>query len=100
MDPEFARALETVRGWEPTAANLSKAGKLLSPELARGAFGQWELRRRAKAKFERAEEMWFGREALEQATHEQVARYHASLFPAGALVHDLTTGLGGDLIAL
>lgn len=44
--------------------------------------------------------MLFVREALEQATHERVAEYHASLFPPGALVADLTCGIGGDLIAL
>lgn len=40
------------------------------------------------------------REALEQATHERVAAYHASLFPDGALVADMTAGIGADLIAL
>lgn len=40
------------------------------------------------------------REALEQATHERVAAYHASLFPEGVLVADMTVGIGADLIAL
>jgi len=44
--------------------------------------------------------MLFVREALEQATHEDLARYHASSFPTGVLVGDLTTGIGADLIAL
>lgn len=44
--------------------------------------------------------MLFVREALEQATHEQVAAFHASRFPVGALVADLTAGIGADLIAL
>lgn len=44
--------------------------------------------------------MLFVREALEQATHERVAAYHASLFPKGEQVADLTVGIGADLIAL
>ncbi len=44
--------------------------------------------------------MLFVREALEQATHVELAAYHASLFPAGTLVADLTCGIGGDLLAL
>lgn len=44
--------------------------------------------------------MLFVREALEQATHEAVARYHASKFPVGELVADLTCGIGSDLAAL
>lgn len=44
--------------------------------------------------------MLFVQEALEQSTHEGVAGYHASLYPAGKLVADLTAGIGADLIAL
>jgi hypothetical protein len=44
--------------------------------------------------------MLFDREGLEMATHERLAEYHASLFPANATVFDLTTGVGADLIAI
>ena len=44
--------------------------------------------------------MLFDREALEMASHEAVARYHASLFPGDTIVADLTCGIGGDLIAI
>ncbi|MCL6593599.1 MAG: extracellular solute-binding protein, partial [Alicyclobacillus sp.] len=64
------------------------------------AFTQWALRERARAKFPDADRMLFTREALEQATPYAVARYHASRFPAGVLVADLTAGIGGDLMAL
>jgi hypothetical protein len=94
------QALELAENLSPTASNIARIGAKTSPEAARWAFNQWELRTRAKAKFSRASEMLFVREALEQATHERVAEYHASLFPAGALVADLTCGVGGDLIAL
>jgi len=85
---------------EPTPSAIERVGKATSPEAARWAFGQWDSRRRAKAKFSRASEMLFVREALEQATHERVAAYHASLFPEGELVVDMTVGIGADLIAL
>lgn len=79
---------------------IEKVVKQTSPEAARWAFGQWELRARAATKFAKAREMLFDREGLEMATHEDVAAYHASLFPAGELVTDLCCGIGADLIAL
>lgn len=59
--------------------------------------GTQDLRKR---KFVLGERMAGSREAFEQATHEAVAAYRASCFPAGALVADLTCSIGGDLIAL
>ncbi len=44
--------------------------------------------------------MLFTREGLEQSTHETVAAYHASRYPKGEVVADLTCGIGADLIAL
>ncbi|MEA2552643.1 MAG: hypothetical protein QOJ65_819 [Fimbriimonadaceae bacterium] len=44
--------------------------------------------------------MLFTREALEQASNEVVAAYHAAQFPPDELVADLTTGIGADLLAL
>jgi hypothetical protein len=44
--------------------------------------------------------MLFTREGLEMASSEAAAAYHASQFPAGSLVADLTVGIGADLIAL
>ena len=70
-------------------------------EAARWALMQLDLRKRATKKFgDLANKMLFDREALEQATSLAVARYHASQFPQGAPVIDLTAGLGGDTLAL
>lgn len=69
-------------------------------ELARWALGQWVLRKAAERKFARASEMLFDRDALEMASSEPVARYHAARFPAGAPVVDLAAGIGSDAIAL
>lgn len=84
----------------PTAASLERVGRATSPEAARWAFGQWELRRRASAKFEKAAEMLFDRDGLQMASHERVAAYHASLFPEGDPVVDMTAGIGSDTLAL
>ena len=44
--------------------------------------------------------MYFTRDALEMATHERVAAWRASRFPRGAVVTDVSCGIGGDLMAL
>lgn len=100
MQPYHLDALELARGLPPTPANLTRVSKEVPEDVARWAFEQWELRRRAKVKFTDAEDLLFIREALEQASHEKIAEYHASLFPKGAPVIDMTTGIGADLLAL
>jgi len=96
----FEAALALAEGQEATPSAIERVAKSTNAEAARWAFGQWDLRRRAKAKFSRANEMLFVREALEQATHERVAALHASLFPKDAPVADMTAGIGADLVAL
>lgn len=100
MTPERSRALDLARTLEPTAGNLDRVAREVGPEDAAWAFTQWRLRLRARVKFADAERMLFEPEALEQASHQTIADYHASRFPAGALVADLTAGIGGDLMAL
>lgn len=100
LDSVLLGALDASDGLPATAANIDRVSKRFGAEAARWAFTQWELRARAKAKFAHAERMIFTREALEQASSEPAAANHASLFPEGVLVADLTAGIGGDLIAL
>ena len=101
METDQAEALELSKGLPATASNIERVAKKTSQEAAQWAFTQWALRKKAIEKgFPKAEEMLFTREALEQASHFAVARYHASLFPRGELVADLTCGIGADLIAL
>ena len=96
----FLEALALSEKLTPGASSIAKIANLTSPEAAQWAFLQKELRGRAATKFEAAQRMFFTREALEQATHERVAEYHASHFPAGSTVVDMTSGIGADLIAL
>ena len=93
-------ALDLAAGLDPTPANLQRVARETDEAAARWAFGQWGLRERARGRFSSAERLLFVREALEQATHLGLAEYHASLFPHGELVVDLTCGIGGDLLAL
>jgi len=58
------------------------------------------LRRKARRKFSRADEMFLTRQALEQASAEVVARYRARRFRRYTRVADLCCGIGGDALAL
>ena len=80
---------------------LSKALRKQHPaDLVAAVLGLLELRRRGRAKFARADQMYFTRAGLEQATAEPVARLHARRFAASGELVDLCCGIGGDLIAL
>ncbi len=82
-----------------TPATLRRFRRDLSSSRAGLVVEQAELRRRAAVKFAAAEQMFFTRRSLEQATDEIVARYKAARFgDAGVL--DLCCGIGGDLMAL
>lgn len=84
----------------PTAKNIARIAAKYGEESAAWAFTQWSLRKRARVKFVAADEMYFTRNGLEQATHQAVAEYHGSRFPQGEMVADLTCGIGADTIAL
>ena len=68
-------------------------------ELVAAALTQQSLRVAARDKFSRADEMFFTRAGLEQASGEVVANHSARRF-AGLAVADLCCGIGGDLAAL
>jgi hypothetical protein len=95
-----SEALDRARGLPASASNLERVARVTNPEAARWAFTQWSLRTQARRKFALADQMLFTREALEQATNEKIAAYHAARFPKEATVADLTAGIGADLIAL
>ncbi|MFP4439336.1 MAG: class I SAM-dependent methyltransferase [Chloroflexaceae bacterium] len=94
---------------ELAARNLTEAGQLREltrlrrhypAEVARAAVEQTLLRQRARAKFPQAEQMFFTREALEQASSAAVAAHRARRFADYAHVADLGCGIGGDALAL
>jgi SAM-dependent methyltransferase len=74
----------------------------IEPPLAQAMMETTLLRQEAAVKFSRAAEMYFARQALEQASSEVISHYRAQRFArAGvATVADLGCGIGGDSLAL
>ena len=74
-------ALAAARDLAPTESSrlpaLDALRKRFPADLAAAALETTLLRKRATVKFAKAEEMFFTREALEQATGEAVAAYRA-----------------------
>ncbi|MGD9127650.1 MAG: class I SAM-dependent methyltransferase [Planctomycetia bacterium] len=99
---EAARALDTIAG-EPDSALVAVAARLRkehSPARTHLLVEQATLRRRARAKFDDADRMFFTPLGLQQATDQRIARYKAEFLPKGATVADLCCGIGGDLLAM
>src|SRR5690242_8325926 len=92
VNPVQREALRLAEGLPATPKNILRVAMATSPDASRWAFQQWELRRRAAAKFTLGREMLFDRDGLEMATHEAISAYHASCFPEGATIEDMTCG--------
>lgn len=85
-----------------TLTALTRLRRAAAPAFAVAAWEMAELRRRGQAKFgPQAAEMYFVREALEQASGRGTADYHAARLAASgaATVADLGGGIGGDALA-
>lgn len=106
LSPEGQRLLAELAPLEVTAeTHLQLATSLreqVGPERTHALLETTLLRRQATTKFSRAAEMYFIREALEQATAEEVSRYRARRFQrlGYGYVADLGCGIGGDAISL
>jgi SAM-dependent methyltransferase len=104
LTPEGTSALAAAAALHPTEARypacVDRLQKHFSAGLARAALDTVLLREKARAKFTRADAMFFTREALEMATGEVVARYRADRFAGFRTVADLCCGIGGDAIGL
>jgi hypothetical protein len=93
------QVLELIAAWDAAELGLQSRLRRQYPDaVVRAALLLHELRRKGKAKFSRAERMWFDRRGLEQATAETVARHKAKRFQGR--VWDLCCGIGGDALAL
>ncbi len=85
-----------------TLRALTRLRRSASPDKAAAAWELSELRGRGAAKFgPLAAQMFFVREALEQASGQRIAAYHAARFTAAGAEHvsDLGGGIGGDTLA-
>ena len=92
-------ALDDIRE-ETLLVHLTRLRREYSREHAAAGLETAILRHRAALKFERAGQMYFTRDALEQASGETVSRYRGTRFGDCATVLDLGCGIGGDSIAL
>ena len=81
-------------------ADLQTLRQDLSPDEAAAVLEQTLLRRKARHKFAKADTMLFVRDALEQATHHQVAAHRSGRYQNMGRVIDLGCGIGGDSLAL
>ena len=72
------------------------------PALVHALLETAVLRQKAVSKFSQAEQMYFTRDGLQQASGELIARYRSQRFaPIGAgPIADLGCGIGGDSLAL
>jgi SAM-dependent methyltransferase len=104
LTPEGEELLGRLRGETMTperAMRLTEELRQRYPaELVAAALTQQSLRLAAREKFSRAEEMFFTRAGLEQASAEVVADHNARRFTGLAAVADLCCGIGGDLASL
>jgi len=85
-----------------TLTALTRLRKTATPDLAAAAWEMAEMRRRGQAKFgPKAAQMYFVREALEQASGQGTAAYHAQRMTAAGVgtLADLGGGIGGDSLA-
>jgi len=102
--PEGSRLLAELREITPYApvsiAIATRLRKTCPADLTIAAITIHDLRLKARAKFSRADEMWFTRDGLEQATSEAVANWRAQRYREFPEIVDLCCGIGGDLLAL
>jgi len=96
----IARAAELDPSDETFLSALTQLQKHFDSDLAKAALETTLLRRKARAKFTRADSMYFTRDGLEMASSEIVSRYRAARFAPFARLADLCCGLGGDTIGL
>ncbi|MFA5863814.1 MAG: methyltransferase domain-containing protein [Phycisphaerae bacterium] len=102
--PRGTAALELAGGLDPAKpSDVAKLRKHCTLDQSRAVLELVELRHRARAKFSRADLMFFDRKGYEQASGEIIADYKAGrvkLFHAGEDILDLCCGIGGDTLAL
>ncbi len=113
MDITSFRALQTACGQEALQAARALAPRETDflthftalcrehpPDLARAALETVLLREKAESKFPCAQQMYFTREALEQASSWEVSSYRAERYRSSSLIVDLGCSIGGDTLAL
>ncbi len=96
----LARLREEQVAEEDSLTLLTRLRKEYSRDQAAAALDLTHLRLRAQSKFSRAHQMYFTKEALEQASGEVISTYRARRFDSYSSIGDLGCGIGGDTIHL
>lgn len=96
----LAEAMHLVPRQEDFLRHFTSLSRKYPTELARSAVEIAILRREAAGKFPQAHQMYFSRQALEQATSYEVAAYRAERYQSFACAVDLGCSIGGDTLAL
>lgn len=104
LDEEGQAALAAAEALQPKEADFLAHFQQLArrfPEpTARAALETAILRLEAGKKYPAAQQMYFTRAALEQATAYPVAKHRAARYAGYQRVYDLGCSIGGDLLAL
>ena len=104
FSPAGQELLDRLRGLDVTPGQALRLAEELRGQydagLVAAAFTQQSLRMAGREKFSRAQDMFFTRSGLEQASSELAAGHTARRFAGLGPVADLCCGIGGDLIAL
>lgn len=101
LTAEGQEALRLATALQDDPLRTAEAVRARFPGPHAGAVLQMaELRKRATAKFSRADRMYFTPDGLEQASSEAVARHRAQRFAGMRRTADLCCGIGGDAIAI
>jgi SAM-dependent methyltransferase len=97
-------ALSRLNGEDLSEANtlelVTRLRKQFSPAEAAVLLDQARLREKARRKFDKADQLFFTDDALQQATSPACAAYRAQAFRSYTRVADLGCGIGGDTLAL
>src|SRR5579872_7041017 len=103
LSEEGQKALAEAMALEPTEelflAHYEKLRKRHPSALAKAALEMTLLRIKARKKFSTEDDMYFDREALEQASGEIPANHRARRLAPYGVIADLCCGLGGDALA-
>jgi len=104
LKPAGQEALSAAMALNPREADFLPLFQVLSRQyprdLARDALAIAILRDQAAVKFPHPENMYFTRDALEQASNYEVSRHRAKRYVGFKRVYDLGCSIGGDTLAL
>lgn len=102
LTPAGQAALQAAQSFEPRESeylvHFQRLAKVYPRRLAQAALETAILRGEASSKFPQADQLYFTREALEQASSHPVSAYRAERYRSFNFLLDLGCSIGGDTI--